>query len=69
MMASYSYLLGLEVTVQMAKTTTQLSSSLVLDVMASLYQINQMKAQDHSWVVSEQDYSTSINAKLLYISF
>lgn len=63
MMVSYSYLLGLEVTVQMAKTTMQLSSSLFLGVMALLYQINQMKPQAHSWVVSEQDYSTSINTK------
>lgn len=45
LMVSYSYLLGLEVTVQTAKTTKQLSSSLFLGVMASLYWINQMKSQ------------------------
>lgn len=45
LMASYSYLLGLEVTVQTAKPTKQLSSSLFLGVMASLYWINQMKSQ------------------------
>lgn len=69
MMASYRYLFGLEVTVHIEKTTTQLSSSLFLDVMASLYQINQMKPQAHSWVVSEQDYSTSINAKHSFYIF